>query len=421
MFHRTFLHYGSSQRGPGVVRAKQQRQQQPAEPDIPQPPPTVAPPQGPTRKPLPRSAYRQARKTEEQREKERAQAAAAAKSAGATYYLDRQALQARHAAVSAGGSSSLAGKPAPAAAAAASRSGFRSAASTAVTVIDGYNFLHYHPTTKRFMTVDQVDQARAMLHKLLAAYAAQQQEEFRVVYDATTVSASGEDRVYPIGNYVQVMFRAGHDADSVIIDAVKALQEQAAAAAAAGLPARGSAGQRVTVVTNDRRIQSACSEADVLCQGNAQLSRDLQLLENRLASFNQGVKVDNPAAAAAAVAAAAAEGRRRPAALGAAPSINQDTYAWAKRVLADRAAASSSSSSSSSRKQSRHRQQRQQQQRAHSPDQLLSDEELLQQAKAAAAVEAAAEAASPTPSGITVSSTSQALDDLLRLDDLDDF
>ncbi|WIA21922.1 hypothetical protein OEZ85_004289 [Tetradesmus obliquus] len=64
----------------------------------------------------------------------------------------------------------------------------------AVTVIDGYNFLHYHPTTKQMMKFDQVDQARAMLHKLLAAYAEEQQQEFRVVYDATTVSASDNRR-----------------------------------------------------------------------------------------------------------------------------------------------------------------------------------------------------------------------------------
>jgi predicted RNA-binding protein with PIN domain len=334
-------------------------------------------------------------------------------------------LQERYAAVSAGIPSSLAGQPA-AAAARRSRPSSTAAVATAI-VIDGYNFLHYHPTTKQLMSIDQVDQARALLHQLLDLYAAEQKQEVLVVYDATTVSATGEDRVSRVSDNVQIMFRAGHEADNVIITAVRDLHEQHAAAAAAGLPACAAAGRRVVVVTNDKRIQTACSEADlydglggsVFCQGNMQLSRDLQQLENKLARFNKGMKVDNPAAAAAAVTAAAADGRSRPSGVGGAPSIDQDTYAWAMRVLrADRAAASNSISNGS-RKQMRHRRQQQQQQQqqvqqVQSPELLLSDEELLLQAKAAAAA-----AAGRVPSGVVASSTSQTLDELL-LEDLDD-
>jgi predicted RNA-binding protein with PIN domain len=272
------------------------------------------------------------------------------------------------------------------------------------------------------MAADKVDQARALLHQLLVRYASDKQQEVLVVYDATTVSATGEDRISRVSDRVQILFRAGFEADYVIISAVADLHKQHAAAAAAGLPSQAAAARRVVVVTNDRRIQAACSEPDlfggsggsVFCQGNFMLSKDLQEVQKDLARFNNGENIDNPAAAAAAVAAAAAAGRNRPAG----PSINQNSYAWAKRVLlgADTAAACRSSSGSS-RKQSRHRKQQQQQaQEAPSSEQLLSDEELLQKAKAAAAAVDTAR----TSSSVAASSTSQVLDELLLLDDLDD-
>jgi hypothetical protein len=209
------------------------------------------------------------------------------------------------------------------------------------------------------------------------------------------------------------MFRAGHEADNVIITAVRDLQQQSAADTAAGLPARAAAGRRVVVVTNDRRIQADCTDAElfnslggsVFCQGNRKLSQDLQQVENKLSRFANGVRIDNPAAAAAAVSAAEASARRR-----SAVSIHQDTHAWALNVLKQK----NSSSSNGSRKQLRHRQPQQQQQQQHSPEQQLSDEELLLQAKAAEAA-----ATGLVPSGVVASSTSQVLDELLSLDDLD--
>jgi predicted RNA-binding protein with PIN domain len=280
-------------------------------------------------------------------------------------------------------------------------------------VIDGYNFLHYHPTTKQLLSADRVDEARALLHQLLGLYAAEQKLDVRVVYDATTVAFTGEDRVSRVSDRVQIMFRAGHEADNVIITAVRDLQQQSAADTAAGLPARAAAGRRVVVVTNDRRIQADCTDAElfnslggsVFCQGNRKLSQDLQQVENKLSRFANGVRIDNPAAAAAAVSAAEASARRR-----SAVSIHQDTHAWALNVLKQK----NSSSSNGSRKQLRHRQPQQQQQQQHSPEQQLSDEELLLQAKAAEAA-----ATGLVPSGVVASSTSQVLDELLSLDDLD--
>jgi predicted RNA-binding protein with PIN domain len=287
-------------------------------------------------------------------------------------------------------------------------------------VIDGYNFLHYHPTTKQLLSADRVGEARALLHQLLSLYAAEQKLDVRVVYDATTVAFTGEDRVSRVSDRVQIMFRAGHEADNVIITAVRDLQQQSAADTAAGLPARAAAGRRVVVITNDRRIQADCTDAElfnslggsVFCQGNRKLSQDLQQVENKLSRYANGVRIDNPAAAAAAVSAAEASARRR-----SAVSIHQDTHAWALNVLKQKNSSSSSSSSSSSngsRKQLRHRQPQQQQQQQHSPEQQLSDEELLLQAKAAEAA-----AAGRVPSGVVASSTSQVLDELLSLDDLD--
>jgi predicted RNA-binding protein with PIN domain len=326
-------------------------------------------------------------------------------------------LQQRHAAISAGATSALAGQQAQAAAKPFTRASSTAAAAAAtVTVIDGYNFLHYHTTTKQLLSADRVDEARALLHQLLGLYAAEQRLGVLVVYDATSVSATGEDRVSRVSDNVQIMFRAGHEADNVIITAVRDLQQQSAAATAAGLPARAAAGRRVVVVTNDRRIQADCTDAElfnglggsVFCQGNRQLSKDLQQVENKLARFAKGVKVDNPAAAAAAVSAAEAAARSRTAAV----SVHQDSYAWALSVLQQK---DSSSISKGSRKQLRHRQpQQQQQQQPHSPERQLSDEELLLQAKAAEAA-----AAGRVPSGVIASSTSQALDELLLLDDLD--
>jgi predicted RNA-binding protein with PIN domain len=315
-------------------------------------------------------------------------------------------LQERHSAVSAGTTSALAGQRAPAAARSLTKSGSTAAAATA-TVIDGYNFLHYHPTTKQLLSADRVDEARALLHQLLGLYAAEQKLDVLVVYDASTVASTGEDRVSRVSDNVQIMFRAGHEADNVIITAVRDLQQQSAAATAAGVPARAAAGRRVVVVTNDRRIQADCTDAElfnglggsVFCQGNQQLSRDLQQVENKLARFSNGVRIDNPAAAAAAVTAAEASARRT-----SSVSIHQDSHTWALNVLQQKG----------SRKQLRHRKPQQQQQQQHSIEQQLSDEELLLQAKAAEAA-----AAGRVPSGVIASSTSQALDELLLLDDLD--
>lgn len=372
---------------------------------VPPPPPTVEPPPAPARQPKVKQAYRKRRKSDEERLKE--QAVSNQRHSGRTKYLSSEDLLQKHAALAsrqqpAGPQNSIVSKK------------VRSRAAHPVVLIDGYNLLHFHPSTKQMMLDDRVEEARSYLHIILKSFAAEHRScEYVVVYDATSVSQSAADVDVRISDQVRAVFRAGRDADSVIINTIQQHHDEAWREAAAGVAPGSSQQQSYLVYTNDKRIAEMCTNmasdaARVFCHRQKELSQQLQRMENRL-NLAPGL----PAAAAVAAAAAAAR-LPSPRAYLAAPVqssrstlLDHDTHSWAKQLLGKR----------------RLRQQRQQpsQQAAQQQQdryQGLSDEELLQtirttadKSKSSSMQAADADAAAPGQVGVTGH-----LDELLAMD-----
>jgi predicted RNA-binding protein with PIN domain len=173
-------------------------------------------------------------------------------------------------------------------------------------MIDAYNFLHFHPSTKLLIQHDKMEQARSHLHFLLKHYT-EQKKQLRVVlvYDAvslprttTTSSSSSSSSLeeFVVSDNVTCIKQPGCEADTVIIDYVRRLYQQLAQAPAAAAPELLSQEQqqrpRITVITNDQRIQDDVISASItsngssftrlLCSGNKFLSNELQPVENKL-------------------------------------------------------------------------------------------------------------------------------------------
>lgn len=365
---------------------------------IPPPPPTVAPPPVAAAKPKIKQAYRSRKKTDEERQQE--QAARQQRSPGRTRFLDAEDLLRKHAAIAST-------QPVSSRSRSVISKAARNSAVQAVVLIDGYNLLHFHPSTKQLMQQDRVEEARSYIHQLLSVHAEHGKCDYYVIYDATSVPYWQPDVETSISPRVTAVYKAGQEADSVIISTVQQHHTTAWQEASAGVSYGSSQQGKYLVYTNDTRIQQACNNlhidaARVWCHRQHELSHQLQRIENRL---NLSGSVAGAAAAAAAAAAALSTSSR--------PHIDHDTHAWAEQMLAKRRA---------QEQQQRWQQQQEQQQRQLQASQQrkeqnisLSDEELLQKAKAEAAA-AAGGASHAAPASPAAASTTGHLDELLSMD-----
>lgn len=441
----------------------------------PPPPPTVAPKAALERKPKARSAYRrQKQSTEERRQQlQEQQAAQQQMRAGHEEVLSPEAMVAKAAALQAdhrGRSQKWLKQilqpltdlaPAllpPQLQHANRRSSSGSTAGAAPTptvlVIDGYNLLHQHSSTKQLILQDRMHEAQARLHTLLRAYTQQQQGgnlHALVVYDAHSVSRNSSSTRQQLGGRLHTVYKAGQEADSVIISLVESLLQREAAAAAAGhLGLYAPTFCTLLVHTNDNRITSAVADADlsaarhmrqhvvrVQVGSSSQLSAQLQLVENKLFAGQEHKQQQQPH-------------QQQQLIGGRLPDPRDNTEAWARAILARSGSASSSresdsdseepSSSSSSiatttsSSKRRRRRLTQQQQLEEEGDHArllaagLSDEQLLQLSASGGALVAAVssvddvegvEQAAAVAAGEQQkpsSSTSQQLDEVLSMD-----
>jgi len=445
-----------------------------ADPTVPPPPPTIAPKAAVERRPRVKQAYRRQKKSsgERQQEQQQARAAEAAARAGREVFLDAQVLAAKAAAIQ-GSQQWFRDVMAPVTnivpnlvqrlplAASPSTSSGRGAPT--LLVVDGFNLLHQHPSTKQDILQDNLHLAQQHMHKLLKAYAAQENVYVLVVYDAHSVSRSfgsspssrRQQHVQSIDDRVSTVHEAGMEADTIIIDLVQQLVQREAAAGAAGHLGVTSPLQLILrVFTNDTRIQeavaSAVFEADnpqhghivsIHCSSSTGLSEELRLVENKL----QGAKLQQQQQQRAAAGSFGMPLRQQP------PNPQHDTVAWAQHILAQAGHSSGSGSSSDdscgeaiSKRRRRRRTQQQQQEDAEAQQLAvgLSDEELLQMSAGvyvagATAVSAAAAGAESSQAMTTATapteevadatqrctaiapplpSTSQQLDDILEMD-----
>jgi hypothetical protein len=162
-----------------------------------------------------------------------------------------------------------------------------------VLVLNAYNLLHAHPSTKALLQDGLLHRARALLQLVVKEYAAEQHAYVVLVYDAvslrapqltpgarrqrsssssssgsgsaatsgtftaTSSSSGATRRVSVLSGRVSAVYEVGTEADTVIIHLVQELLDREAAAAAAGQlgPASGGPLVSVAVHTNDLRIQ----------------------------------------------------------------------------------------------------------------------------------------------------------------------
>jgi hypothetical protein len=292
-----------------------------------------------------------------------------------------------------------------------------------ILVIDGYNLLHQHSSTKQLIAQDQIHQAQHKLHTLLREYTQQQQGLYAlVVYDAHSVSRTSSSTRQSLGSKVTAIYKAGQEADSVIISLAESLLNREAAAAAQGhLGLFTPSFCSLVVHTDDNRIKTAVTDAAVAAakrkhkhvvlvqiSSSTQLSAELQLVENKLFSRQQQQWAGSTGPASS-----------RASLMGQLPDPHQDTEAWARAILARSGASSSSSwesdsddedgssSDSSSSKRRRRRQTREQQLDAEARELAarLSDEQLLQLSAAGGVVVAGAAAVSSADDDCCASSS----------------
>eukprot|EP00878_Enallax_costatus_P006998 GHUV01007332.1.p1 GENE.GHUV01007332.1~~GHUV01007332.1.p1 ORF type:complete len:433 (+),score=148.76 GHUV01007332.1:403-1701(+) len=366
---------------------------------IPPPPPTVAPPLAAPRQPKVKQAYRSRKKTDEERQQE--QAARKQRFTGRTKYLKAEDLARKHAALasaqrSAGHFPTVIAKPA------------KRHAAHPVVLIDGYNLLYYHGSTRLLMEQDKVEVARSYLHVILKQYAAEHsRSEYYVIYDATSVPQSKPDCEFRIADRVTAVYKAGQEADSVIMHTIQQQHEAAYRAAQAGAGPASSQQRTYIVYTNDKRIHEWCNHlntdaAKVFCYGQRDLSQQLKRVENRLDLAPGSDAAAAAAAAAVAVATSAAAGYSR-------PSLDQDSHSWAKQLLIKHRL--QQQQLQWQQQQQELAQQQEQQQQPHSG---FSDAELLERARADT-LAAAGSAAADAPANAAPASTTEHLDDLLNM------
>jgi hypothetical protein len=406
----------------------------------PPPPPTVAPKPAPERKPKLRSAYRRQKQSTEERKQQLQEQHAEQQQvrAGHEEVLSPEAMAAKAAAVQADRTTSQKWlrhvvKPLtdlmPVLLAHqnfSSRGGVQATSVPTILVIDGYNLLHQHSSTKQLIAQDQMHQAQHRLHTLLREYTQQQQGLYAlVVYDAHSVSRTSSSTRQQLSSKVTAIYEAGQEADSVIISLAETLLNREAAAAAQGhLGLFTPSFCSLVVHTNDNRIKTAVTDAAVAAakrkhkhvvlvqiSSSTQLSAELQLLENKLFNRQQQQWAGS---------AGPASSRTTP--MGQLPDPQQDTEAWARAYLALSGASSSSSwesdsddeaggssdGSSSKRRRRRLTQQQQLDVEARELAARLSDEQLLQLSAAGGVVVAGAAAVSSADDDWSVSSPLEA-------------
>jgi hypothetical protein len=183
-----------------------------------------------------------------------------------------------------------------------STAGAAAVAMPTLLVIDGYNLLHQHSSTKQLILQGRLHEAQARLHTLLRTYIKQQPGlHALLVYDAHSVSRNSSSTRQQLADRLHTVYKAGQEADSVIIDLVERLLLREAAAAEAGhLGLSTPTFCTLVVHTNDNRIKSAVADAAVSAarhrhqhvvrvqvSSSSQLSAQLQLVENKLFAGQQ--------------------------------------------------------------------------------------------------------------------------------------
>jgi predicted RNA-binding protein with PIN domain len=262
-------------------------------------------------------------------------------------------------------------------------------------VIDGFNLLHQHPSTKRLIDdAEDMYAAQQHMHTLLRQYAEQKRVHVLLVYDAYRVPPSSRSRqtLTKLDYRVSTLHEAGKEADTVIIELVSnVLTREAAAAAQGHLGTQAPQLCNIHVHTNDNRIQEGVTVASmaaeqqvrrhivhVNCMSNTRLSEALALVENKLQSHRQQQQQQQVGLSW--------QGSAQ------LPDPQQNTEAWARAYLAtasgsdsDSHTGSSSSSSSDSKGRRRRLTQEQAEQEAAAAAlaQGLSDDQLLQLSGAA--------------------------------------
>jgi predicted RNA-binding protein with PIN domain len=394
---------------------------------VPPPPPTVAPKPAPERKPKVRQAYRRPKQSTEDRKQQlqEEQEAAAASKAGHEEVLSAEALAAKAAAVQADASitqqwwrhvvqpvtdlvPALDKHPSRDLSTRSTRNGSSNSSKAqqslpTLLVIDGFNLLHQHPSTKRLIDDGDMYAAQQHLHTLLRQYAEQKKRHILVVYDAYRVpsrsgsSTRSQQTLAKLDYRVSTLYEAGKEADTVIIELVSnVLTREAAAAAQGHLGAQAPQLCNIHVHTNDNRIQEAVTVASmaaeqqvrrhivhVNCMSNTRLSEAMAPVENKMHSRRQQQPLGGLSWQ---------QGSSQ------LPDPQQHTEAWARAYLAasgsdsdsDTETGGSSSSNNSStlsrRRRRRLTQEQEEQQEAAAAAALvrsLSDEQLLQLSGAA--------------------------------------
>lgn len=362
---------------------------------IPPPPPTVAPPPAAPRQPKIKQSYRRPGKTDE--ELQQGRAASQQRSAGRTTFLTAEDLDKKHAEVA------LAQKPAPHYTRIATNPA-KGQVAYPVVLIDGYNLLYYHESTRQLMEQDKIEVARSYLHVILKQFAAEHsRSEYRVIYDATSVSQSKPYYESRIAERVTVLYKSGQEADSVIMDIIQQQHKAAYKAERAGASLATLQQRTYIVHTNDLRIHEWCNNistdaARVFCYGQRVLSQQLKRVEDRL-----GLVPGSGAAAAAAAAITAG------AAANNMVHLEQEYYSAAQLLQIKRKL---------QQQQLQLRQKQRQQVAQRKQRTNLSDQELLERVRAVTPAAAAAGSASGAREATPAASASvtEHLDGLLSLD-----